>query len=141
MPETPLRVLAVDDNEIHCYSLGKLLTAAGFEVSRAHSGKEALEAFRELHPNAVLLDIGMGDMDGYEVCAAIRSDANNNDVAIVFHSATHHVGGTSISTGADACLTYPVDSLHFISVLRGCIQRRLDTHVPFREGKKAGSDR
>ncbi len=120
----------MDDNEIHCYSLRKLLAAAGFDVTYAHSGREALERFGESHPDAVLLDVGMNDMDGFEVCSAIRSKPENNTVAIVFHSASGHASTSphSNDAGADAFLTYPVDSEHLISVLRGCIQRRLHTH-------------
>lgn len=124
------RVLAVDDNEIHCYSLRKLLAAAGFDVTGANSGREALETVRQFQPDAVLLDIGMRDMDGFQVCEAIRADSVNNRVAIVFHSASGHASSASPSnqSGADAFLTYPVDSEHLISVIRGCIQRRLDVH-------------
>lgn len=125
------RVLAVDDNEIHCYALRKLLTSAGFEVTSAHSGQEALEIFRQLNPDAVLLDIGMKDMNGFEVCERIRSEKSNDRVAIVFHSASGHASAASRSTGrtgADAFLTYPVDPEHLASVIRGCIQRRIDSH-------------
>jgi DNA-binding response OmpR family regulator len=130
MPARQYRVLAVDDNEIHCYSLRKLLAAAGFEVTHAHSGNEALSVFRQNHPDAVLLDVGLGDMNGFEVCGAIRSDPVNNNVAVIFHSASGHASASPVSTdnGADAFLTYPVDSEHLISVIRGCIQRRLDNH-------------
>ena len=135
VPERPYRVLAVDDNEIHCYSLRKLLAAAGFDVSHAHSGREALKMFETHHPDAVLLDVGMGDMDGYEVCSAIRADTHNNAVAIIFHSASGHANHSPDSNeNGDAFLTYPVDSEHLISVIRGCIQRRRDTH-----GRKSSS--
>lgn len=130
MSTRPLRVLAVDDNEIHCYSLRKLLASAGFEVTHAHSGKEALSVFHQHHPDAILLDVGLGDMDGFEVCTAIRSNPANGAVAVIFHSASGHANSSSVAsdTGADAFLTYPVDSEHLISVIRGCIQRRINTH-------------
>ena len=133
MPARPYRVLCVDDNEIHCYSLRKLLAAAGFDVTHAHSGREALQVFGQAHPDAILLDVGLGDMDGFEVCTTIRTDPINNVVAIIFHSASGHAGSSphSNDTGADAFLTYPVDSEHLISVIRGCIQRRHDTHGRF----------
>ena len=129
-PARKFKVLAVDDNEIHCYALHKLLASAGFEVASAHSGNEALSAIRDHQPDAVLLDIGLGDMNGFEVCNTIRASSANNRVAIVFHSASGHANTSSHSStyGADAFLTYPVDSEHLISVIRGCIQRRLDTH-------------
>jgi CheY-like chemotaxis protein len=130
MATRQFRVLAVDDNEIHCYSLRKLLASAGFEVTHAHSGKEALNVFHQHHPDAVLLDVGLGDMDGFEVCSTIRSDPANGSVAVIFHSASGHANSSPMSSdsGADAFLTYPVDSEHLISVIRGCIQRRVNTH-------------
>ncbi len=127
-PTRKFRVLAVDDNEIHRYALCKLLASAGFDVAGAHSGKAALEEIEKMRPDAVLLDIGLGDISGFEVCNQIRSSSDNNRVAIVFHSASGHANAVPHSNtgGADAFLTYPVDSEHLISVIRGCIQRRLD---------------
>lgn len=134
------RILAVDDNEIHCYSLRKLLAAAGFAVDYANSGREALEVFAKVQPDAVLLDVGMDDIDGFAVCRQIRANTANNAVAIVFHSASGHteVSPSSSGVGADAFLTYPVDSQHLISVLHGCIQRRQDTHGKSNRGTVAG---
>lgn len=127
-PSRKLRVLAVDDNEIHCYAMHKVLASAGFEVTSVHSGNEALQVIEKDHPDAVLLDIGLGDMNGFEVCSLIRASSENNHVAIVFHSASRHADASPRSTqaGADAFLTYPVDSEHLVSVVRGCIQRRRD---------------
>src|SRR5689334_22545606 len=110
-PDRKLKVLAVDDNKIHCYALTKLLASNGFEVTAAHSGGEALEVVRQIHPDAVLLDIGLGDINGFDVCNSIRSDAGLEETAIVFHSASGHAE-TSPNSGADAFLTYPVDSEH-----------------------------
>ncbi len=125
-----MRVLAVDDNEIHCYAMHKVLASAGFDVTSVHSGNEAIKAVEDNPPDAVLLDIGLGDMNGFEVCNMIRARTGNNHVAIVFHSATGHADASPRSThaGADAFLTYPVDSEHLVSVVRGCIQRRRDSN-------------
>lgn len=123
-----LRVLAVDDNEIHCYAMHKVLASAGFEVTSVHSGNEALQVIGKAQPDAILLDIGLGDMNGFEVCNMIRASSDYDQVAIVFHSASRHADASPRSThgGADAFLTYPVDSEHLVSVVRGCIQRRRD---------------
>jgi signal transduction histidine kinase/CheY-like chemotaxis protein len=72
-PLPPLRIFIVDDNHDAGEGLGDLLRALGATVCVAHSGREALQALDEFFPDAVLLDIGMPDMDGYEVARRIRA--------------------------------------------------------------------
>jgi CheY-like chemotaxis protein len=75
----------VDDNEDAAESLGMLLETSESEVRIAHSGQEALKSFEEFDPAFVLLDIGMPDMDGYEVARAIRRrHADRHPVLIAF---------------------------------------------------------
>jgi CheY-like chemotaxis protein len=66
------RVLVVDDNEDAADSLGALLRVMGADVRVAHDGLTALEIFREFLPAAVFLDLGMPEMDGYEVARRIK---------------------------------------------------------------------
>ncbi|MGZ4816470.1 MAG: response regulator, partial [Terriglobales bacterium] len=51
-----MKVLAVDDNQVHCYALRKVLEHNGFEVLIAHSGTDALAMARQALPDVVLLD-------------------------------------------------------------------------------------
>ncbi len=67
------RVLVVDDNEDAAATLGELLASRGADVRVVNSGASALEAAASFHPEAVLLDIGMPDMDGYEVARRLRA--------------------------------------------------------------------
>jgi PAS domain S-box-containing protein len=66
------RVLVVDDNQDTALSLGLLLQLQGHEVFAAHDGPGALQAAQDYRPDAVLLDIGLPGMDGYEVARRIR---------------------------------------------------------------------
>ncbi|HXT08882.1 MAG TPA: response regulator [Roseiarcus sp.] len=70
----PLKVLVVDDNEAVAQTVGWMLEAIGHEYRVVHNGGEALPAAREFRPDAILLDIGLPDMDGYTVCRALRQD-------------------------------------------------------------------
>jgi signal transduction histidine kinase/CheY-like chemotaxis protein len=67
------RVLVVDDNPDATETLQDLLESLGATVVAAGSGREALGAFESFEPDAVLLDIGMPGMDGYEVARRIRA--------------------------------------------------------------------
>jgi CheY-like chemotaxis protein len=77
------RVLVVDDNHDAANSLAMLLQFLGAEVDVAHSGREALEQFDASTPAVVLLDIGMPDMDGYQVARAIRAREAGRRVPLV----------------------------------------------------------
>ena len=68
-----LRVLVVDDNRDAADSLGMLLEQLGAHVRIVHNGIEAIEAYSTFQPSAVLLDIGMPGMDGYEVARKITT--------------------------------------------------------------------
>jgi CheY-like chemotaxis protein len=78
----PRRVLVVDDNRDAADSLGVLLAALGATVSIAHSGEEALASLDAFKPDVALLDLGMPEMDGYEVSRRIRASAHGNILLI-----------------------------------------------------------
>ncbi len=69
----PIRVLVVDDNEAAAQMLCTLLTHNGHSASVAHSGFAALEEAEMLRPAVALLDIGLPDIDGYEVAKRLRA--------------------------------------------------------------------
>ncbi len=78
-----LCVLVVDDNHDVAESTAKVLRLEGCEVHIAHDGEEALRMVRRLHPAAILLDIGLPRMNGFEVAERIRSDPEHCDIVIV----------------------------------------------------------
>src|SRR5690606_26685402 len=77
------RILIVDDNRDAAESLCTLLNALGATASVAYGGQEALDALDAVDPDAVLLDIGMPSMDGYEVAQQIRSTPAHADVLLI----------------------------------------------------------
>src|SRR5438105_186112 len=77
------RVLIVDDNVDAASGMSRLLQLSGYNVRVAHDGRTAL-AIAEVHqPEFVLLDIGLPDMDGYEVARNLRGDPRHRDAVII----------------------------------------------------------
>ena len=68
----PLRVLVADDNRDSAETCAALLEACGHEVSVAHTGREAFDLACRLEPDALLLDIGMPELNGYQLAQCIR---------------------------------------------------------------------
>jgi len=77
------RILVVDDNLSNASSLDLLLRALGQEVHTAFDGLTAVEMARQLHPDVVLLDIGLPVMDGYEVARLCRMEPGMERVTLV----------------------------------------------------------
>jgi PAS domain S-box-containing protein len=68
-----LKILVVDDNRDAADTCAMLLEASGHHVQTAYTGRQALELARTFHPHALLLDIGLPDIDGYKLAQQIRA--------------------------------------------------------------------
>jgi signal transduction histidine kinase len=77
------RVLVVDDNKDAANSLGLLLRHDGHDVTVAFNGKTAVDQAAAMQPDFVLLDIGLPDINGYEVAREIRKDAGDRPLVLV----------------------------------------------------------
>jgi two-component system CheB/CheR fusion protein len=77
------RVLVVEDNRDVAESLRMLLRMLGHETRVAYTGPEGVRAAREWHPEVVLCDIGLPDLDGYGVARALRQDPDTARVRLI----------------------------------------------------------
>lgn len=82
-PGTSLRVLIVDDSIDTASSLALLLKMWGHDVCATHDGLSAVDLAREFRPDAVILDIGLPQIDGFEVAARLRAHAGFERTLIV----------------------------------------------------------
>jgi diguanylate cyclase (GGDEF)-like protein len=80
-------ILVVDDIPDNVDLLYRLLRQHGFNVTTAHSGKEALTVVQNQPPDLILIDIGMPYMDGYEVSQFLKANPRTKDIPIIFVSA------------------------------------------------------
>ena len=79
----PHRILIVDDNVDSAESLAMLLKITGNQTHMAHDGLEAIEAVEKHRPEVVLLDIGLPDLNGLDVCRHVREQSWGRDIVVI----------------------------------------------------------
>jgi len=80
------KVLVVDDSATDLKNLEQIVSAAGYQVITAKSGAEAVAKTKSEHPDAVLLDVLMDGMNGFQACRAITSDPETKGIPVVLVS-------------------------------------------------------
>ena len=116
-----LRILVVDDNQDVADSLALWLEWSGFEVRVAYEGNQALRLASEFAPDAVVLDIGMPGMDGYEIARRLRARPNADRLIIVAASGYGQKQDQehSSTAGCDCHMTKPIDPTRLCETLIG----------------------
>jgi DNA-binding response OmpR family regulator len=115
------QILVVDDNEDIRFFVKSALSAEGFEVIEAANGKVALEIFRKKEPATIILDLSIGQPDGFEVCREIRKVSTVPIIMLTSHIEEMDEA-MCLAAGADDYITKPVSAR--ILVLRVTTQLR-----------------
>jgi two-component system KDP operon response regulator KdpE len=117
-----VRVLVVDDEPQILRALRINLNARGFDVTTAASGAGALTAAAQTNPQVVVLDLGLPDIDGFEVLAGLRGWTN---VPVIVLSARTDSSEKvqALDAGADDYVTKPFGMEEFLARLRAAVRR------------------
>jgi CheY-like chemotaxis protein len=123
-PVSRMRVLVVDDNRDAAESLAMMLSLTGQEVATAHDGESALVEAARFAPDAVLLDIGMPGMNGYEVAQRLRREPATADAVIVAITGWGQEKDRERArdAGFDLHIVKPLHVEQLVSLLRGRAQ-------------------
>jgi two-component system response regulator MtrA len=122
------RVLVVDDDSALAEMLGIVLRGEGFEPTFVYDGDKALEAFRDCHPDLVLLDLMLPTVDGIDVCRQIRAESGVPIVMLTAKTDTVDVV-LGLESGADDYIVKPFKSKELIARVRARL-RRTDEPAP-----------
>ena len=111
MSDQPIRILVVDDDFATRLLASEALLAAGFSPLEAEDGREALAHYDRSSPDAVLLDINMPGLDGYEVCRRIRMRPGGVATSILVMTASDDIDAVqrAFAAGATDFLTKPLN--------------------------------
>jgi DNA-binding response OmpR family regulator len=116
------RILVVEDDRKTAASLRLYLEHAGFEVSTALTGSEALRQARETEPDLLLLDVMLPEVDGLAVCRALRAE---RDVPVILVTArsTEEDKLEGLALGADDYVTKPFSPREVVARVRAVLRR------------------
>ncbi len=117
------RVLLVEDDELNQQVAGGIIEEAGLEVVTAANGREAVELVRNSRFDAVLMDVRMPEMDGFEACRLIREDGRFAGLPVI--AMTAHAMNEDrercLAAGMNGHISKPIDPGELYEVLAGCI--------------------
>jgi DNA-binding response OmpR family regulator len=116
-------VLIIDDERDLSQALAIRLRAAGYEAATADDGITGIAAASSQRPDAIVLDMRMPDLDGFEVQARLKRDPQLSRVPVIFLSANVQdtARQTALAAGAAAYLTKPYDAREVLAVIASAI--------------------
>ncbi|AJZ61815.1 GAF domain protein [Paraburkholderia fungorum] len=118
MTPEPARLLLVDDNQDALRALSVLLELEGHEVTTSDNGRDAIRLMSEKHPEVAIVDVGMPEMDGFEVARTVRLNHRLDDMVLVALTgyASESDKSRALAAGFDFHLTKPLslDKLQYI---------------------------
>ena len=126
MPQSD-QVLVVDDNAATRYSVRRVLEHHGYSVTEAATGREGLDRLETNDFGALVLDVNLPDMSGFDVVRELRQQAHLLLLPVIHVSAASIATGdmiTGLDNGADAYLIHPVDPDVLLATLRSLMRAR-----------------
>ncbi|WP_145479096.1 response regulator [Stenotrophomonas rhizophila] len=121
------RILVVDDNAATRYAVRRVLEHHGFRVEEAGTGGDGLARLRSQDFGALVLDVNLPDMSGFDVVRQLRAEPRTLLLPVVHVSAASIATGdliTGLNAGADAYLVHPVDPDVLLATLRSLLRAR-----------------
>ncbi len=120
----PAQILLVDDELSIQRAMGPLLRSRGYSVTLAGTGREALDLFARERPDLVILDLGLPDINGIEVCRQVRELADT-PILILSARGAEKDKVAALDQGADDYMTKPFGPEELMARVRATLRRSL----------------
>lgn len=130
----PKRILLVDDDFASRHLLVKELQPEGYQTASASSGSEAVRMLKDKPPDAVILDVMLPEIDGFQICRAIKQSKRYKHIPVILMSAVIDSGQVSDKVlrqyGADAYFEKPLATERIRAKLRELLQKSSGKNTP-----------
>lgn len=103
---TKANIIIIEDEKNICSFIERILEPQGYRISSAYTGKEAWQLITSAHPDVILLDLGLPDIDGLEIIERVRS-WSNVPIIVISARTMEKSKVTALDLGADDYLTKP----------------------------------
>ena len=121
------KIAVIEDNKTNIKLIRYQLEAAGFDINVEETGNAGLKMIRNQKPDMIILDIGLPDIDGFEVCKTLRNDLTTRDYPIIMLTARGEdcdkIEGLSL--GADDYITKPYNAEELILRINNLLTRSI----------------
>lgn len=122
LPIIMRRILAVDDDKDILDVIQYILEDSGYEVDALSDGNLLFEKIKAQTPDLILLDVMLGNLDGRELCRAVKTSAETRDIPVVMISASHAAGSLDQKGAPDAFIAKPFDIDDLLGVVKGHVR-------------------
>ena len=120
-----IRIAVIEDNQINIDLIRYQLKVEGFEVFIEKTGEKGLKMIKNQEPDLILLDVGLPDIDGFELCRNLRSDEMTKDYPIIMLTARAEDSDRieALKLGADDYITKPYNTEELILRIKNLLKR------------------
>jgi len=131
-------ILLLDDNEDAVVLQTIILESDGFSVQSAINGIEGLEKLKTFHPDIIVSDVLMPEMDGFAFCRAVKSDDTLKNIPVVFYSAQYtdeEDKALADDVGAEGFIYKPIEMEEFLTIINRILEQSRKRHSHLDEVK------
>jgi CheY-like chemotaxis protein len=116
-------LLVIEDDDNNLTLISRLLELEGFEVRSASTGEEGIKQAQAIPPSAILLDIGLPDMDGTEVLCHLRDFESGRRIPIIAVTSYAMSGDRErlLELGFDGYIEKPIDPINFSTLVKAAV--------------------
>jgi PAS domain S-box-containing protein len=125
MTNLPTCILITDDDPLTLKALNRLLIDVGYEVCSASNGEQTLKLAEEKHPDLILMDVILPDIEGTEVCRRLKADARTADIFVVLLSGVRTSSdeqSEGMEGGADGYIARPIANRELLARIQAYLR-------------------